>query len=30
MKGLCKLLGIKKVNMTTYHPECDGIELIGL
>ena len=25
MTDLCKMLGIKKLNTTTYHPECDGM-----
>ena len=25
MKDLCGLLGIKKLNTTAYHPECDGM-----
>jgi len=25
MKDLCELLGIKKLNTTAYHPECDGM-----
>ena len=25
MTDLCKMLGIKKLNTTAYHPECDGI-----
>lgn len=25
MKDVCKLLGIKKLNTTAYHPECDGM-----
>jgi len=25
MTDLCKMLGIKKLNMTAYHPECDGM-----
>ena len=25
MTDLCKLLGIKKLNTTAYHPECDGM-----
>ena len=25
MKDICQLLGIKKLNMTAYHPQCDGM-----
>ena len=25
MRDLCELLGIKKLNTTAYHPECDGL-----
>ena len=25
MQGLCKILGIKKLNTTAYHPQCDGM-----
>ncbi len=25
MKDLCALLGIKKLNTTAYHPQCDGM-----
>ena len=25
MKDLCKMLGIKKLNTTAYHPQCDGM-----
>ena len=25
MTDVCKLLGIKKLNTTAYHPECDGM-----
>ena len=25
MLDLCKMLGIKKLNTTAYHPECDGM-----
>ena len=25
MKGVCSLLGIDKLNMTTYHPQCNGL-----
>ena len=25
MRDLCDLLGIKKLNTTAYHPECDGL-----
>ena len=25
MTDLCKMLGIKKLNTTAYHPECDGM-----
>ena len=25
MVDLCKLLGIKKLNTTAYHPQCDGM-----
>ena len=24
MKDICRLLGIKKLNTTAHHPECDG------
>ena len=24
MKDVCELLGIKKLNTTAHHPECDG------
>ena len=24
MKDICELLGIKKLNTTAHHPECDG------
>lgn len=25
MEDVCKLLGIKKLNTTAYHPQCDGL-----
>lgn len=25
MQDLCKLMGIKKLNTTAYHPQCDGM-----
>ena len=25
MKDLCELLGVKKLNTTAYHPQCDGM-----
>jgi len=25
MQDVCKLMGIAKVNTTTYHPQCDGL-----
>ena len=25
MQGLCKILGIKRLNTTAYHPQCDGM-----
>lgn len=25
MKDFCQLLGIEKLNTTTYHPQCDGL-----
>ena len=25
MKDICELLGIKKLNTTVYHPQCDGM-----
>ena len=25
MKDMCALLGIKKLNTTAHHPECDGV-----
>ena len=25
MRDICDLLGIKKLNTTAYHPQCDGI-----
>ena len=25
MTGVCQLLGIKKLNTTSYHPQCDGL-----
>ena len=25
MMDLCKLLGLKKLNTTAYHPQCDGM-----
>ena len=25
MLDVCKLLGIKKLNTTMYHPQCDGM-----
>jgi len=25
MQDICRLLGIKKLNMTSHHPHCDGM-----
>ncbi len=25
MKDLCKMMGIRKINTTAYHPQCDGM-----
>ena len=25
MRGVCSLLGVKKLNITAYHPQCDGM-----
>ena len=25
MQGVCKLMGIAKLNTTAYHPQCDGL-----
>ena len=25
MQDVCKLLGIKKLNTTSYHPQCNGM-----
>ena len=28
MQDVCKLLGIKKLNTTVHHPQCDGMDNI--
>ena len=25
MQGVCSLLGMKKINTTAYHPQCNGM-----